>query len=213
MAVDELGKPRVANVRLPGDGLPIALPPGKDLFDFVVKLLFHPQIVGKDSFCVKEHFPNWMTHAQRVQEKSISINEVVARNLAYWMGEAKLSQAALGEKAGVDQKTVSNYLNPGQRAVSASGKEPSAKLSELDAIAKALHIEVWQLTRQMTPSERAMYSAIEKAFADLRASAMPPETAEQKRDRLFRSTAKELAQKATPAPAKKTSLAAARKKS
>ena len=103
-------------------------------------------------------------------EKPLPINEVVARNLDYWMKQAGIKQAALAEKAGVSQKTISNYLKPGQRTEGTTGKEPSAKLAELDKIAKALHVEVWQLTRQMTARERIMYAAIEKAYAELRES-------------------------------------------
>ena len=102
--------------------------------------------------------------------KPIPINQVVAQNLAYLMKQAKLTQAQLAEKAGVNQKTISNYLNPGQRAEGATGKAPSPKLVELDQIARALDVRVWELIRQMTPSERAMYAAIERAYEDLRAS-------------------------------------------
>jgi transcriptional regulator with XRE-family HTH domain len=97
-----------------------------------------------------------------------SINRVLARNLAYWMSEAKLTQSALAEKAGVSQKTISNYLNPDQRVEGSKGKEPSAKLTELDKIANALAIGVWQLLRDQTDSERRMYRAIEEHYANLR---------------------------------------------
>lgn len=106
--------------------------------------------------------------------QSKSINVVVAENLGYWMANAGMKQAALAEKAGVSQKTVSNYLNPEQRTEGSTGKEPSAKLAELDKIAKALAIEVWQLTRQMSESERTMYEAIEKAYRDMRDSIHGP---------------------------------------
>jgi transcriptional regulator with XRE-family HTH domain len=100
---------------------------------------------------------------------------VVAENLAYYMGKAELTQTALAAKAGVSQKTVSNYLNPEQRADGAKGKEPSAKVSELDLIARALGIEAWQLMRAMTERERLLYERIEKAYADLVAPAEPVE--------------------------------------
>lgn len=99
------------------------------------------------------------------------INQVVADNLAYWMGEAKITQQTLAERAGVSQKTISNYLNPQQRAEGSKGKPPSPKLTELSLIAHALHIEVWQLTRSMTPRERALYEALEKAYQELLISA------------------------------------------
>ena len=110
-----------------------------------------------------------MGNPHRVPEKHI--NQVVADNLSYWMGEAKMTQAALATAAGVSQKTISNYLNPSQRNEGTTGKSPSAKVAELEMIAKALHIKVWQLMREMTPKERALYEAIERAYQDLLISA------------------------------------------
>lgn len=101
------------------------------------------------------------------------INMVVAENLTYWMNERGLKQPGLAVKAGVSQKTISNYVNPKQRTEGASGKQGSPKLYELDLIAKALEIEVWQLTRDMTPQQRAMYKAIEAAYSEFLASISP----------------------------------------
>lgn len=94
---------------------------------------------------------------------------MVAENLAHWMAERSMNQSALAEKAGVDQKTISNYLNPKQRTEGSKGKEPSARLTELDKVAKALRVEVWQLTRHMTPRQRALYDVLEKAYIGLQA--------------------------------------------
>lgn len=147
---------------------PIAAPLVKKESDFFVQGVFgHAPILGKFSSKSKEHFTRGLGHSPGMTDDS-TINRVLARNLAYWMGEAKLTQAALAEKAGVSQKTISNYLNPGQRAEGSKGKEPSAKLTELDKIAEALHIGVWQLLREMTASERRMYQAIENHYASLR---------------------------------------------
>ncbi len=126
-------------------------------------------MVGNYSLNVKEHFPYWAGHPRAMSGKTI--NQVVADNLRYWMAQAKMTQAALAEKAGVDQKTISNYLNPEQRTEGSRGKEPSARLSELDKVARALRVELWQLTRSMSARERAMYEAIERAYSELRASA------------------------------------------
>jgi transcriptional regulator with XRE-family HTH domain len=104
-----------------------------------------------------------------------SINRVLARNLAYWMREAKLTQATLALRAHVDQKTISNYLNPDQRVKGSTGKEPSAKLTELAKIADALGIGTWQLLREMTESERAFYTQIEASFAKVREDAIAAE--------------------------------------
>lgn len=103
-----------------------------------------------------------------------SINQVVAENLAYWMERTGFeSQQSLADKSGVSQRTISNYLRPSLRDDTNSGKEPSAKLTELGKLAKAMDIEVWQLLRQMTPKERAFYNKIEQAFREFRQSAGP----------------------------------------
>lgn len=97
-----------------------------------------------------------------------SINQVVAENLAHWMEQAGFtSQQALADKSGVSQRTIANYLKPGLRDDTSSGKEPSAKVTELAKLAAALHIEVWQLLREMTPQEREFYAHIEEAYKRL----------------------------------------------
>lgn len=155
---------------LVGNGLPLPATGLQDGLDFDIEWFFHASILVKDSLNVKEHITRCLGHHGAMPEKPLPINEVVARNLDYWMKQTGIKQAALAEKAGVSQKTISNYLKPGQRAEGTTGKEPSAKLAELDKIAKALHVEVWQLTRQMSQRERTMYAAIEKAYAELRES-------------------------------------------
>lgn len=150
-----------------GNGLPFTSACLQNGFDFNVERFFHPPILVKDSSTVKEHFTSRLRHPAAMARKSLPINEVVAENLSYLMEKVELTQAALAEKAGVSQKTISNYLNPSQRSEGALGKLPSPKLVELDRIATALGVEVWELTRQMTPSERAMYAAIEKAYSEL----------------------------------------------
>jgi transcriptional regulator with XRE-family HTH domain len=98
-------------------------------------------------------------------EKTIS--QVVAENLAYRMGKLGMTQGALAAKAGLSQKTISNYLNPEQRTEGSKGKQGSPKLWELERVAHALGAEVWELTRAMNQRERAMYDAIERAYRDL----------------------------------------------
>lgn len=99
--------------------------------------------------------------------REISINQVVAENLAYLMAKAGMNQSTLAAKAGVSQKTISNYLNPEQRTEGSKGKQGSPKLWELERVAQALGVQVWELTRHMTERERAMYDAIEKAYRSL----------------------------------------------
>lgn len=98
------------------------------------------------------------------------INLVVAENLRHWMKQREpvaWTQEELGAKAGVAQKTISNYLNPQQRVAGATGKQGSPKLFELNKIAEVLGVELWQLTRQMTPRQRTAYEAIERAYQQL----------------------------------------------
>jgi len=97
-----------------------------------------------------------------------SVNEVLADNLRYWMQEAGLTtQGLLAAKSGVAQRTISNYLNPQIRQESTTGKEPSAKLTELGKIADALGVGVWDLVRPMSPKERAFYRQVESAYSAL----------------------------------------------
>jgi transcriptional regulator with XRE-family HTH domain len=147
---------------------PVAASGLQEGLDFSVEIGRHSGILVKDSFRSKEHFPSRPLHARPVAVKDI--NQVVADNLQHWMEQRKPSawtQTELAEKAGVAQKTISNYLNPEQRAMGAKGKQGSPKLFELDLIARALGIEVWQLTRAMSEQQRAAYDAIEKAYKQL----------------------------------------------
>jgi transcriptional regulator with XRE-family HTH domain len=100
------------------------------------------------------------------------INDVLAQNLRYYMDLREIrSQAQLAERAGIAQRTVSNYLKPSNRTEGSKGKRPSAKLSELESIATALHVEVWELLRPLSLADRIIYRKIEEAFSDLRAAA------------------------------------------
>jgi DNA-binding Xre family transcriptional regulator len=97
-----------------------------------------------------------------------AINQVLAANLAFFMRQRGIaSQTALAKKSGIAQRTIGNYLRPDLRQVSKSGKMPSAKLSELETIAAALDVQVWDLLRDMTPSERAFYAKLEAAYRKL----------------------------------------------
>ncbi|MBX3605341.1 MAG: hypothetical protein KF788_08720 [Piscinibacter sp.] len=81
------------------------------------------------------------------------INQVLAEALRFYMGD-RWNNSTLGRKAGVAANTVANYLQPEQRAQGASGKEPSAKLTELAKLAEALGVEVADLVTDATAEER-----------------------------------------------------------
>ena len=121
--------------------------------------------IAKYCYSTKQHFasPAFETHAMATK----SINEALAENLKHFMDERQLVQKALAAKCGVAQTTISNYLNPGRRPIGASGKAPSAKLSEVEMMATALDIEPWQLLRSFSHDERVAYEAIETAYRAL----------------------------------------------
>ena len=97
------------------------------------------------------------------------INRILAENLLRCMAVRGIStQQALAKRAGLSQRAIGYYLHPEQRPPSKSGKEPSAKLAELEQLARALGTEPWDLLRDLTDSERAFYAKIEAAYQSLR---------------------------------------------
>lgn len=109
------------------------------------------------------------------------INDVLADNLAHFMGKRGLSQQALASKCGIGQTTISLYLDPSRRKPGALGKIPSAKLSEVEMLATSLGVDVWELLRSFTPAEREAYEQIEKAFKLLHRPAAVPAIAQPDR--------------------------------
>ena len=107
------------------------------------------------------------------------INQVLADNLRHYMEKRALKQTALAQKSGVGQTTISLYLRPGQRELGAKGKAPSAKLTEVQMLADALGVEVWELLRHYQDGEREAYQGIEAAFKQLRSLAAPPQPPEE----------------------------------
>lgn len=85
--------------------------------------------------------------------KKKPINQVVAEALRFYMGD-RWNNSTLGRAAGVAPNTVKNYLSPDERDTGKSGKEPSAKLTELAKLAEALGVEVADLVTDATEVER-----------------------------------------------------------
>lgn len=121
--------------------------------------------IAKFCYLTKQHFASYPLDTRSMA--ATPINETLAENLRHFMKQRELVQTSLAEKSGVAQTTISNYLNPGRRPVGASGKAPSAKLSEVEMMAIALEIEPWQLLRSFSPEERVAYEAIELAYRSL----------------------------------------------
>jgi hypothetical protein len=83
------------------------------------------------------------------------INQVVSEALVYFMGD-RWNATTLGRRAGVSPNTVKNYREPQLREVGASGKAPSAKLTELELLATALGLEVADLVTDQSNAQRAI---------------------------------------------------------
>lgn len=90
-----------------------------------------------------------------------SINEILATNLDYFMKAKGLNQATLGSRADIGQTTISLYLKPKRRLEGKSGKEPSAKLAQVQRLADALEVELWELLRPLTPVQREFYRSMD----------------------------------------------------
>ncbi|MBC5767258.1 helix-turn-helix domain-containing protein [Ramlibacter albus] len=77
--------------------------------------------------------------------EALAVNDLVAANLAYYMKARGLSQARLGERAGLTARTVANYLHPTLRPASRRGREVGGRLYELQKMADSLGVPCWLL--------------------------------------------------------------------
>lgn len=100
-----------------------------------------------------------MDVATKMERKTA--NQVLADALAYFMEKTGMTQAALAKRADIGQTTVSLYLTPDRRKAGKSGKEPSAKISEVERLADALGVQMWELLRPMSPERREFYRSME----------------------------------------------------
>lgn len=80
--------------------------------------------------------------------KRPTTNEIIAKNLETLMSKRGLVQAALAKKSGIAQTTISLYRRPESRQPSKSGKIPSPKLTEVEALATALGVSLVQMLSQ-----------------------------------------------------------------
>jgi len=98
----------------------------------------------------KQHFATHLAQTRLMAKKDINL--VVAEALKFFMG-SRWNYSTLAREAGVAPNTVKNYCAPLSRAGSASGKSPSAKLTELSKIADVLGIEVADLVTDASSNE------------------------------------------------------------
>lgn len=81
------------------------------------------------------------------------VNQRIAEALDDFMGK-RWTNVALSKASGVAESTIRNYRSPDKRQASASGKAPSAKLTELEQLAHALGLDVADLVMDLTTQER-----------------------------------------------------------
>lgn len=146
----ELRNPRVADAGSVCDSPPVATAGLQQVADFGVKRL-HGSIIAKLCGNSKQHFATPVWPNDDMGNKPINV--VLAEALAYFMGD-RWTNSSLGRAAGVAPNTVRNYLNPEVRDIGSSGKEPSAKLTELSKLADALGVQVGDLVTDATVEER-----------------------------------------------------------
>lgn len=128
-------------------------------------------ILAKLCYDSKQHFARLAFDTGWMAE---SINQVFAENLDHYMKKHALTQAALAKASSVAQRSISNYLRPKDRHSGKTGKEPSAKLTELEMVAAALGVPSWKLLRPFSAEERDAYDRVEAAFLALTKAAPPP---------------------------------------
>lgn len=90
----------------------------------------------------KQHIASAARHSAAVTRKTL--NAILAENLTRILEERGLSDSQVARIAGVAANTVGNYKR-GASEFTSSGKERSAKLTEVESIARALGVPPIQL--------------------------------------------------------------------
>jgi transcriptional regulator with XRE-family HTH domain len=123
-------------------------------------LSVHAPRIASSCYSIKQQIASRPGNTPGMQRKPI--NAVLAENLAHFMREKQLTQSALARLTGMGQTTVSLYLRPEARQPSATGKIPSAKLSEVESLANALGVSVWELVRPRITAELPGYDRLNR---------------------------------------------------
>lgn len=80
-------------------------------------------------------------------------NLTLAENLRRLMDERGWTQKQMESASGVKQTTISLYMRPDARIQGKDGKAGSAKLTEVEAVAKAFGLTAWELLRPYSDSQ------------------------------------------------------------
>lgn len=134
----------MANVRSLGNAPPLSAPAVQLAPDLFVKGCRHGPSIA--NFCdgYKQPFALGTGHSAAM---AATLNERLSRNLRALLEHRGISFKKLGKLSGVGDRTVSNYCQA-EIDTTATGKQRSAKLHELELIAQALGIDPLDLLRE-----------------------------------------------------------------
>ncbi|WP_421885185.1 helix-turn-helix domain-containing protein [Methylibium sp.] len=107
----------------------------------------------------------------------IPITSILATNLKHFMKARELTQAGLAKACNLGQTTISLYLNPSNRKDTATGREASPTLARVQVLADALEVELWELLRPLTQSQRDLLRSVEAVIAEQTAVSVPSKAA------------------------------------
>jgi transcriptional regulator with XRE-family HTH domain len=160
--VDELGKPRMADIRLFRDARPVALPCHQSCADLLVEDDFHAPRIAKDCYSSKQPIAR---HSPSMTKNS-TVTETLATNLRHFMSQKGMVQTDLAKATGLGQTTISLYLNPESRKDTNKGAPPSPSLARVQLLADALDVELWELLRPLTQAQRDLIRSIDAVIAE-----------------------------------------------
>lgn len=85
-----------------------------------------------------------------------SLNQLLRENLTRLMAEREISQNALGRLVGVSPRTIGNYVAENNGFTVSRGRERSARLVEVEAVARALRVPPTYLLTDNVRSQPVM---------------------------------------------------------
>ena len=112
--------------------------------------LFMAQSIAKLCAVRKQHFAHLPTQSIAMSTKTL--NQRLADNLLRLMRAKGLSQNALGKKAKISPRALANYVDPAPLPTS-KGRERSANLAHVDALAAALEVNPYALLADQAESD------------------------------------------------------------
>lgn len=161
MTVHEFGNPRIADAGFVGDLSPGPATGSECGHGLVGDFRAHASTIAKLCYMHKQHIASKVLDTHGMKDKTI--NDVLAENLRTVMTAKKVVQLKLAKLSGIGQTTISLYLSPERRQPSKSGKIPSAKLTEIEALASALDVSVPKLLSPGLKLEQPVFVPTEAA--------------------------------------------------